>query len=72
MHLDAVQGSKEERASRTLTYGERVTDAADAAMRQKRGFYWPAGLGVVVVGVVLGAAWLVLLLGVVLAAAGFL
>ena len=38
-HLDAVQGSKEERASRTDAYGERVTDAADTAMRQK-----PAGV----------------------------
>ncbi len=35
-HLDAVQGSiGAKRASRTQTYGERVTDAADAAMRQE-------------------------------------
>ena len=37
-HLDAVQGSKEARASRMMGYGERATDAADAAMRQE-----PAG-----------------------------
>lgn len=34
-HLDAVQGSNEERVNRTYEYGERVTEAADAAMRQK-------------------------------------
>ena len=34
-HLDAVQGSKEERASRMEEYGERTTDAGDTAMRQE-------------------------------------
>ncbi len=33
--LDAVQGNKEERTSRMEEYGERVTNAADAAMRQE-------------------------------------
>ena len=35
-HLDAVQGSKEEKASRIKHKVSATTDAADAAMRQKR------------------------------------